>query len=158
MDRQSFNHSNRLGAPCGEGWGSSGKCYRMIQHRKKYISNPALGHLSSSPLLALVLPLMGWHVFMCRLSERRPLRLILAFYYQHLFNRAAWLKICSLGESITGRDETKRKLESEWPRDRVKPRVLPPTCTPDSALVILSIQHLHVLMIVFFIHVSRWNS
>lgn len=108
MDRQSFNHSNRLGAPCGEGWGSSGKCYRMIQHRKKYISNPALGHLSSSSLLALVLSLMGWHVFMCRLSERRPLRLILAFYYYHLFNRAAWLNMCSLGESITGRDETKQ--------------------------------------------------
>lgn len=140
MDRQSFNHSNRLGAPCGEGWGSSGKCCGMIQHRKKYISNPALGHLSSSPLLALVLPLMGWHVFMCRLSGRRPLRLILAFYYHHLFNRAAWLKMCSLGESAAGRDETKRKLQS------------------DSAPVILSIKHLHVLMIFFFIHLSRWNS
>lgn len=157
MDRQSFNHSNRLGAPCGEGWRSSGKCNRMIQHRKKYISNPALSHLSSSPLLALVLSLMGWHVFMCRLSERRPLRLILAFYYHHLFNRAAWLKMCSLGESIIGRDETKRKLQSEWPWDRVKPGVLPPTCTPDFSLGILSIKHLHVLMF-FFIHLSRWKS
>lgn len=132
---------------------SSGKCYRMIQHRKKYISNLVLGHLSSSPLLGLVLSLMGWHVFMCRLSERRPLHLILAFYYHHLFNRAAWLKMCSLWESITDKDETKRKLHTERPRDKVKPQVLPSTCIPDSALVILSISFC-IFWWVFFLHTS----
>lgn len=99
----------------------------MIQHRKKHISNLVLGHLSSSPLLGLVRSLIGWHVFTSRLSEKRPLHAILAFYCHRLFNRVggSMAETVSLWESITDRDYTKRKLHTQRPRDRVTPQVLP---------------------------------
>lgn len=83
-DRQSFHHSEGLGAPGGTP-AASRECYRMNQHMKKYITKPVLSHLSSSPLLGLVHSLIGRPVFMCRLRETAAAHVVLTLYY-HLFN------------------------------------------------------------------------
>lgn len=83
-DRQSFHHSEGLGAPGGTP-AASREYYRMNKHMKKYITKPVPSHLSSSPLLGLVHSLIGRPVFMCRLRETAAAHVVLTLYY-HLFN------------------------------------------------------------------------
>lgn len=133
----------------------------MIQHRKKYISNLLLGHLSSSPLVGLFCSLIGRRVFTCRLSERRPPRLILAFYYRHLFNKAGG----STAEDVQPVRIRHRErlnhthLPAEWPRDGVQAQLLPaPTCSPDVALVTLSVSVCMFWSFFFFSYVCQDGS
>lgn len=149
-DRQSFNHSKGSEAPGGNGWGSSGKCYSMIQHRKKHISNLVLGLLSFSLLLGLVCSLIGWHIFMCRLSQRPPLYVILAFYYHHLFNGVGG----SMAENVQPvwihhqqrLNQTKNSTKN-GPGIGFNPRPFP-----------LHGDSFCMSWCSFFIHLSRWDS
>lgn len=93
---------------------------------KKYITKPALNHLSSSPLLGLVHCLIGWPVFMCRLRETAAAHVVSTLYY-HLFNRTDGSAAENV-HSVTihqGRNQTPPICS---PQNRVNSQVHPALC------------------------------